>query len=93
MLVVLLAGRRTGSGLTPRRLMIVILGLVGGAIFFRFFAGFGIGMSIADTFGTNGGDGSMVSAVLPYVGQLALAGAAVALGWAPRAVPRRAVGI
>ncbi|WP_440708859.1 hypothetical protein [Herbiconiux sp. YIM B11900] len=61
-----------------------MLGLVGGAVFFRFFSDFGIGMSIADTFAISGGDGSGVSAILPYVGQLALAGAAIALGWAPR---------
>jgi hypothetical protein len=90
LLVVVLAAHRTGSALTPRRLAIVILGLVGGAIFFRFFAGFGLGMSIADTFGTSGGDASIVSALLAYLGQLSLAGAAIAFGWAPRAEPRAA---
>ena len=88
LLVLALAIHRTGSALTPRRLAIVILGLIGGAIFFRFFTGFGFGMSIADTFGTSGGDGSVVSAVLAYVGQLALAGSALAFGWAPRIAPR-----
>jgi hypothetical protein len=87
-LVVVFAAHRFGSALTPRRLAIMILGLVGGAVFFRFFAGFGLGMSIADTFYTSGGDASIVSAALPYLGQLALAGAAIAFGWAPRAVPR-----
>jgi hypothetical protein len=91
LLVVVVAAHRTGSALTPRRLAIVILSLVGGAIFFRFFAGFGLGMSIADTFYTSGGDASIVSAALPYVGQAALAGAAIAFGWAPRAVPRTVV--
>jgi hypothetical protein len=86
--VLALAAHRVGTALTPRRLAIVMLGLVGGAIFFRFFTGFGFGMSIADTFGTNGGDASVVSAVLPYIGQLALAGAAIAFGWAPRIAPR-----
>jgi hypothetical protein len=84
-----LAVRRNGDEFTPRRITIVMLGLVGAAIFFRFFAGFGIGMSIADTFMTSGGDASVVSAVLPYVGQLALAGAAIAVGWAPRVAPRQ----
>ncbi|MCU1425107.1 MAG: hypothetical protein JWM51_1398 [Microbacteriaceae bacterium] len=74
------------SPLTPRRLAIVLLGLVGAAVFFRSFAGFGVGMSLADTFAIGGGDGSLVSAILPYFGQFALAGAAVALGWAPRVV-------
>jgi hypothetical protein len=82
--VLAIAAHRVGTGLTRRRIAILMLGLVGGAIFFRFFTGFGFGMSIADTFATNGGDGSIVSAVLPYVGQLALAGSAIAFGWAPR---------
>jgi MFS family permease len=76
--------RRPASWFTPRRIAVVMLGIVGGAVFFRFFAGFGFGMSIADTFVTTGGDASLASAVLPYVGQPALASAAVALGWAPR---------
>ncbi|SMH44589.1 hypothetical protein SAMN06295885_2396 [Rathayibacter oskolensis] len=83
-----LAVHRTGEHLTPRRPAIVMLSLVGAAIFCRFFTGFGIGMSIADSFATSGGDGSIVSAVLPSVGQLALAGAAIALGWAPRVQAR-----
>ncbi|PPI27261.1 hypothetical protein [Rathayibacter sp. AY1B5] len=77
-----LVGRR--SPLTPRRIAVLMLALVAGAVVFRFFAGFGFGMSVADTFVTSGGDGSLVSAVLPPLGQLALAGAAIAVGWAPR---------
>lgn len=91
LLVLALAARRTATAFTPRRLAIVLLGLIGGAIFFRFFAGFGFGMSIADTFATSGGDGSVVSAALPYIGQLALAGSALAFGWAPRAASRPVV--
>lgn len=72
------------AALTPRRIAILMLGLISAAVFFRFFASFGIGMSIADSFGTSGGDGSAMSAVLACTGQLALAGSAVALGWAPR---------
>ncbi|MCM6764397.1 hypothetical protein NB037_18435 [Rathayibacter sp. ZW T2_19] len=90
LLVAALAVHRAGGALTPRRLAIVLLSLIGGAIFFRFFTGFGIGMSIADTFGISGGDGSVISALLPYVGQLSLAGAAILLGWAPRVVVRPA---
>lgn len=78
------------STFTPRRVVVVMLVLIGAAIFCRFFAGFGFGMSIADTFDTNGGDGSFVSALLPYVGQLALAGAVIAVGWAPRVAMRPA---
>ena len=85
LLVAALAVHRIGDALTPRRLVIVMLALVGAAIFFRFFTGFGIGMSIADSFATSGGDASIVSAVLPWVGQLSLAAAAIAFGWAPRA--------
>ncbi|WP_375388452.1 hypothetical protein [uncultured Amnibacterium sp.] len=83
------AATRHMSALTPRRIAILLLALVSAAVFFRFFAGFGIGMSIADSFGVTGGDGSIASALLAFVGQLALAGAAVALGWAPRARMRR----
>ncbi|ROP48713.1 MULTISPECIES: hypothetical protein [unclassified Rathayibacter] len=83
--VAALAVHRAGDALTPRRLVIVMLSLVGAAIFFRFFTGFGIGMSIADSFATSGGDASVVSAVLPWVGQLSFAVAAIAVGWAPRA--------
>ncbi|GAA2224513.1 hypothetical protein GCM10009851_04960 [Herbiconiux moechotypicola] len=84
LVLVVIAARRGSTGLTPRRIVVIVLALVGGAVFFRFFAGFSIGMSIADTFMTSGGDSSVISAVLPIVGQLALAGALVALGWAPR---------
>ena len=82
--VVFLAARRSQAWMTPRRLSILVLAIIGGAVFFRFFAGFSIGMSIADTFGTSGANTSIVSAVLPYVGQLALATAAVLSGWAPK---------
>ena len=82
--VLALALSRRASWFTVRRIAIVMLVLAGGAIFFRFFAGFGFGMSIADTFGTSGGDGSAVSAVLTLLGQLSLAAALVAFGWAPR---------
>ncbi|NRG41343.1 hypothetical protein HRK28_10475 [Rathayibacter sp. VKM Ac-2835] len=85
LLVAALAAHRVGDALTPRRLVIVMLSLAGAAIFFRFFTGFGIGMSIADSFATSGYDASLVSAVLPWVGQLSLAVAAIAFGWAPRA--------
>jgi hypothetical protein len=90
LLITALAVHRAGGPLTPRRLAIAMLALVGAAIFCRFFTGFGIGMSIADTFYTSGGDGSAVSAALAIVGQLSFAAAAILLGWAPRVVVRRA---
>jgi hypothetical protein len=85
-LTLVLTTRRGAHAFTTRRIAIVMLGLVGGAIFFRFFAGFGIGMSIADTFATSGRDASIASAILPYIGQLALAASVIAAGWAPRRV-------
>ncbi|WP_104126325.1 hypothetical protein [Cryobacterium sp. Y57] len=82
--VFILAARRSQMWMIPRRVSMLLLSIIGGAVFFRFSAGFSIGMSIADTFGTNGVSSSIVSAVLPYVGQLALATAAVLSGWAPK---------
>ncbi|TFD48919.1 hypothetical protein E3T55_12810 [Cryobacterium frigoriphilum] len=82
--VVFRAARRSQTWMTPRRVSILLLAIIGGAVFFRFFAGFSIGMSIADTFRTTGANTSIVSAVLPYVGQFALATAAVLSGWAPK---------
>jgi hypothetical protein len=82
--VVILAAQRRHTWMTPRRVSILLLTIIGGAVLFRFFAGFGIGMSIADTWATSGVGTSIASAVLPYVGQLALAGAVVLNGWAPK---------
>lgn len=82
--VFIFAARRSQMWMTPRRVSMLLLTIIGGAVFFRFFAGFSIGVSIADTFGTNGANTSIVSAVLSYVGQLALATAAVLSGWAPK---------
>lgn len=85
--VAVLASRHDAAWMTPRRVSMLLLGVLGGSVFFRFFAGFGIGMSIADTFATNGGDVSIVSALLAHLGPLALAAAAVLFGWAPRLAP------
>lgn len=82
--VVVFAARRAHTWMTPRRVLILLLTIVGVAVFFRFFAGFSIGMSIADTWGTSGVSASVASAVLPYVGQAALASAVVLNGWAPK---------
>ena len=78
------ACRRGASSLTPRRIAVLMLGIISAAVFFRFFAGFGIGVSVADSFGTSGGDSTTTSALLACTGQLALAGAALCLGCAPR---------
>lgn len=82
--VVTFAAQRSQMWMTPRRVSILLLTIVGGAVFFRFFAGFSIGMSIADTWVTSGVGTSIASAVLPYAGQLALAAAVVLSGWAPK---------
>ncbi len=72
-----------GAWLTPRRLGILFLTIVGAALFFRLFAGFSIGMSLADTFATSGADESPLSLVLQLVGPLGVAAAAILFGWAP----------
>lgn len=77
------ASTTAGAWLTPRRLGILYLGIIGVALFLRLFAGFGIGMSIADTFATSGGDVSALSQVFHLVGPVAFATAALLFGWAP----------
>lgn len=64
--------------------------LVAGAVFFQFFAGFGIGMSIADTLPPFSGGGSSVRAWYAMAGQLALATALI-LSIAPRPLPAHPV--
>lgn len=49
--------------------------LAGATIFFKFWAGFGIGMDIADGFGVSGGDASITAGLLDLLGTLALVGA------------------
>lgn len=73
-----------GAWLTPRRLGILYLAIIGIALFLRLFSGFGIGMSIADTFATSGGEVSVVSQIFHLIGPLSLAGAFLLFGWAPR---------
>lgn len=80
-----IASRVKSAWLTPRRLAILFLGMGGSAMVFKFFAGFGIGMTIADTFGLSGGDVSLVSAGYFALGPMAIAAAIILLGWAPRA--------
>lgn len=82
--LVVVAARPGPSWLTPRRGSILALGIVAGAVLFRFFAGFSLSMSIADTFGTSGAAASTASGVLACAGWLALAGVVVLLGWAPK---------
>lgn len=66
---------RTASVLTSRRLIVLGLLLFGMTIFFRWWAGFSIGMSLADTFSTSGGDSALSGPILSIIGQLALVAA------------------
>ena len=53
-------------------IVVVTLVLAGAAIFFKFWAGFGIGMDIADGFAVSGGNASIVAGLLDLVATLAL---------------------
>lgn len=86
--VAALAVSSRGAWLTPRRLGILFLSLIGCALFFRSFAGFGIGMSLADTFAISGGDESALSLVFHVIGPVSIAVAAILFGWA---APARSV--
>ncbi|WHE35737.1 hypothetical protein [Microbacterium sp. BDGP8] len=82
---------RGGAWLTPRRLGILYLSIIGAALFLRLFAGFSIGMSIADTFATSGGDVSALSQAFHLIGPLSFAAALLLFGWAPAG--RRTTGV
>jgi hypothetical protein len=67
-----------------RRIAAVGLVLLGATSGFHWFAGFTMGMSLADAFGTSGGDAAWTGPLVAVTGQLALVAALfVAL------VPRR----
>lgn len=67
---------------TARRIIVVGLLLVGTTASFHWFAGFNMGMSLADTFMTSGGDAAISGPVIAIVGQTALV-AALLIGLAP----------
>lgn len=81
----LLATSLPGSApvLTGRRLVVVGLALIGATCAFHWFAGFNMGMSLADAFATGGGDAAWSGPLVAVVGQLALI-AALFVGLAPR---------
>jgi len=81
--VTVLALAPRGDGLTPRRLGILYLSVIGAALFLRLFSGFGIGMSIADSFATTGAQVSALSLVFDLIGPLSIAVALLLFGWAP----------
>ena len=74
-----------GRHARPSTRMLAAAGLllVSGAVFFQFWAGFSIGMSIADTLPPYTGGGSDVRAWYAMTGQFSLVGALI-LGIAPR---------
>ncbi|CAN5515366.1 hypothetical protein BH10ACT7_BH10ACT7_07350 [soil metagenome] len=75
--------------LSSRRILVIGLLVVGGTVFFQWFAGFGMGMSMADTFMTSGGDAAPTGAVLTILGQVALV-AALLVGLRPHRLVTRA---
>lgn len=66
---------RMATVLTARRITVLGLLLIGVTVFFHWWAGFGMGMSLADTFATSGGDAAVSGPILSLVGQLALVAA------------------
>lgn len=77
--------------LTARRLVALGLVLISATVFFQWFAGFGMGMGIADAFFTSGGDAAVSGTILSAIGFGAtLAAIFVTLipGPAPKAVPQ-----
>jgi hypothetical protein len=74
-LAVLGSLERTASVLTSRRLIVLGLLLCGMTIFFHWWAGFAIGMSLADTFSTSGGDSALSGPILSVIGQLSIVSA------------------
>ncbi|MFT4279661.1 hypothetical protein [Microbacterium sp.] len=68
--VVAFLPRATGT-VPLRRLIVLGCLLVGGIVFTQWFAAFGIGMALADTFATSGGDAAWTGPLLGIVGQVA----------------------
>ncbi|TFC58563.1 hypothetical protein E3O62_10255 [Cryobacterium sp. TMT2-15-1] len=67
---------------TARRIIVVGLLLVGTTASFHWFAGFNMGMSLADTFMTSGGDAAISGPAIAIAGQTALV-AALLIGLPP----------
>ena len=82
-LPILSSSHRLATFLTARRIVVIGLLTVGAAASFQWFAGFNMGMSLADTFMTSGGDAAASGPVIALVGQTALI-AALLIGLAPR---------
>jgi hypothetical protein len=69
-----LFGARRGM-VTPHQVVTGGLLLIHGTSFFLWWAGFGLGLELADTFGTSGGDASPAGSLLALAGALCLAAA------------------
>ncbi len=83
MLPILASVPRLSAFFTARRIVVTGLLLAGTTVGFQFFAGFNMGMSLADTFMTTGGDRAMSGSVIATIGQFALV-AALIIGLSPR---------
>ena len=68
---------------TARRIVVAGLLVVGATASFHWLAGFNMGMSLADTFMTSGGDAAMSGPVIAIVDQTALV-TALLIGLTPR---------
>ena len=77
--------RRAGT-LRVRRALAASLMLVGLTVVTSWFAGFGMGMGLADTFMTSGYDAAISGPILIMVGQVAIIGA-ILVAVPPRRVP------
>lgn len=67
-------GARRGM-VTPHQVVTGGLLLIHGVSFFLWWAGFGLGLELADTFGVGGGDASPAGSVIALVGAMCLAAA------------------
>lgn len=74
-LAVLCALPRLVALLPSRRIVVLGLVLVGATASLHWTAGFGMGMALADTFATSGGDAAPAGAIIALVGQAALVSA------------------
>gem|GEM_PF-3797926 len=75
----------TPCGVVLQILVVVGLILVGVTASFHWIAGFTMGMSLADTFGTSGGDAEVTGSLIALIGQAALV-AALFVGLVPQSV-------
>lgn len=85
--LVVLATLPSNDWFTARRIVMSALGLFSAGVVSLQFVGFGLGMSLADTYMLSGSGASLLSVTLPIAGVLASAGAVVVAGWAPQRRP------